>query len=199
MTPVALFTPPWRLSPEFRRFQDRSPWPVAWVFARDRLLSVKWATAVTWSMDAVGETPNIAARLQTPGRRQYGAHLGIDQASCIRSFRFPGPRLPGTQRHNRTSPRVSRALGQKCRQPVRGSAYRLSYSVHWTLERTKPAARQMAEGQRRGWPGHLSLGDSRSREIEAAPRIEIDNSARTSTSCFTIRARPITVRVRSLR
>src|SRR5271169_2444530 len=41
MTPLVLFTPPWRLSPEFRRFQGRLPWLVEWEFARALLLSVK--------------------------------------------------------------------------------------------------------------------------------------------------------------
>src|SRR6266581_9483464 len=41
MTPFVLFTPPWRLSPELRRFRGQLPWLVEWVFARARLLSVK--------------------------------------------------------------------------------------------------------------------------------------------------------------
>ena len=115
-----------------------------------------------------------------PGRPQHGTHLGIDETSCIGCFRLPGPRLQGAQGRHRTSSRVLRALGQKCRQPLRGRAHRLAYSVHWTLERTKPVARQVAESQRRGWPGHLSLGDSRRREVKAHPRIEIANRARAA-------------------
>ncbi len=61
-----LLAPPWRLSPELRRFQGQLPWLVGWVFAPGPLLSVKLETTTTpWPMDAVGETPNIAARLQT--------------------------------------------------------------------------------------------------------------------------------------
>src|SRR3954451_3441019 len=41
MTPFALFTRPWRLCPELRRFQGQLPSIVEWVFARVPLLSAR--------------------------------------------------------------------------------------------------------------------------------------------------------------
>src|SRR5262249_23489371 len=65
MMAFVLFTPPWRLFLQLRRFQGQLPWLLGWVFARARSSSVKLETVVP--RGAVGETPNIAARLQTLG------------------------------------------------------------------------------------------------------------------------------------
>ncbi len=72
-------------------------------------------STTSWSMDAVGETPNIAARLQNSRRYQHGPRFGIDETSRLVSFRLTGPWATGTQRRDQTSARVSSACGQTCR------------------------------------------------------------------------------------
>ncbi len=103
----------------------------------------------TWSMDAIGETPNIAARLQTLA----AANTVIVSESTRRlvpaAFDFQDLGLKGTQRRHRASARVSRRFGKKYHQPIRRRTCRLSHSAHWTLERTQPARRQNGRKSRK--------------------------------------------------
>ena len=52
------------------------------------------------SMDAVGETPNIAARLQTLATPNSRADLSLDETSDIGGLRPSRSRLPGAERCN---------------------------------------------------------------------------------------------------
>ena len=92
MTPLVLLAPPWRLSPELRRFQGQLPWLVGWVFAPGRLLSVKLEPALPLA-DGCGGRNAQYCRASDPCRSQHGTHFGIDKTSRIGSFRFTGPGL----------------------------------------------------------------------------------------------------------
>ena len=81
----------------------------------------------TWSMDAVGETPNIAARLQTLAAPNTVLISESTRRLVSAAFDFQDLGL----------------------QQLKGCACGLSYSAHRSLKRTKPAARSVAESQRK--------------------------------------------------
>ena len=101
-----------------------------------------------WSMDAVGETPNIAARLQTLAAANTVLISESTRRLVSSAFDFQDLGLQELKGCDRTSSRVPRTCGQKYCEPVRGCACGLSHSARWALNRTALAARKVAESQR---------------------------------------------------
>ena len=100
------------------------------------------------SMDAVGETPNLAARLQTLAAANTVLISEFNETTRIGNFRSSGPWAAGAQRRKRTCTCLPRACGEEHLKSVRGCACRVSHSARWTFKRTELAARQVGESQR---------------------------------------------------
>ena len=74
--------------------------------------------------DIVGETPNLAARLQGHCRAEHGRHCRGHAQAPRQSLRAAGPRAKGAEGDRRSGASFRGAAGKFCREPLRGDAPR---------------------------------------------------------------------------
>ena len=115
----------------------------------------------------VGETPNLAARLQGDRRAEHGGHRRGHAKTSRQSVRAGGPRGQGPQGHRRAGAGLGGAAGEFGGRPLRGAARDRPDGAGRAGRRTRIAAAALVEGQDRRRPGGAPFRRGRHRQIAA--------------------------------
>ena len=113
----------------------------------------------------IGDTPNLAARLQALAEPGSVRRRRSDAAAAGRRLRAEGPRTANAEGFRRARSRLDgRERGREC-QPVRGVAIAWHDAFRRPRARDRAAAGPLARRDRGRGPGRAALGRGRHRQI----------------------------------
>ena len=107
--------------------------------------------------DIVGETPNLAARLQAIAEPNTVVIAEATRRLAGQSLRAAGPRAQGAEGDRRPRASFCGAAGKFCREPLRGDAPRRADCARRTGRRTRPIDATVVEGKDRRRSGGAAV------------------------------------------
>ena len=147
----------------------------------------------------VGETPNLAARLQGDCRAEHGGHRREHAEAPRQSVRSGGPRRQGPQGHRRAVRAWAVLRASFGGKPLRGAARERIDRACRAGRRTRTAAAALVEGKDRRRPSGAALRRGRHRQVAANGGAAWNASPASRTRACAISARRSTPTARFIR